>query len=118
MRALAVALIVLAAGAAQAAPPEELVTASDAILCMQAGTLDEASQPDIARNQQRLRGLQCMRTGSGIPLTVIERTHASVWKVSFRPEGIPGGVPLWGRVTSFTTPDGEPLIHSTRADRR
>ena len=121
MRALAVALIVLAAGQVSGgahAASEELVTAPDAILCMQPGSLNQASQPEIAHNQQRLRGLQCMRTESGIPLTVIERTHASVWKVSFRPEGIPGGVPLWGRVTSFTTPDGEPLIHSTRAERR
>lgn len=122
MRTLAVALIALAASLApdraRAAAPEDLVTAPDAILCMQAANLNEASQPEIARNQHRLRGLQCLRTEPGIPLTVIARPHASVWKVSFRPEGIPGGVPLWGRVTSFTTPDGEPLIHSTRAERR
>jgi hypothetical protein len=95
----------------------ELLTAANAILCLRPGSLIEASQPDIAQNPTRLRGLHCMRTESGIPLTVLERTHASVWKVSFRPEGISGGVTLWGRISSFTTPDGEPLIHSIRVAR-
>ena len=118
MRILAVSLLLgaLAVTGAQAAD-DELVTAANAILCLSPTSLDQASQPEIAQNQNRLRGLHCMRTASGIPLTVIERPHASIWKVSFRPEGISGGVTLWGRVTSFTTPDGEPLIHSTRASR-
>ena len=120
MRFLAVLLILAASGAqaTQAAEDSrELITAANAILCTRPGSLMEANQPDIAQNQNRLRGLHCMRTESGIPLTVLERTHASIWKVSFRPEGISGGVTLWGRITSFATPDGEPLIHSTRAAR-
>jgi hypothetical protein len=120
MRILAV-LLILAAGSAPVAhaadDPRELVTAANAILCLEPGSLNAASQPDIAQSQTRLRGLHCLRTGSGIPLTVLERTHASIWKVSFRPEGMSGGVTLWGRISSFTTPDGEPLIHSTRAAR-
>lgn len=117
MRSLAIVFVVLWTGGAHAAP-DRFVTASDAILCLAPGRLNEASQPEIAQSQQRLRRLQCMRIGSGIPLTVIERTHPSVWKVSLRPDGIPDGVTLWGRVSSFTTPDGEPLVHSTRAERR
>jgi hypothetical protein len=118
MRILAVIIMALAAGGAQAAPlPTELVTAANAILCLQPNSLTEASQAEVAQSQQRLRGLRCMRTGAGIPLTVLERTHATVWKVRFRPQGISGGVTLWGQATSFTTPDGAPLIHSTRAER-
>ena len=116
MRILAV-LFILAAGGAPVAhaadDSRELVTAANAILCLQPGSLNAANQPDIAQSQTRLRSLHCVRTGSGIPLTVLERTHASIWKVSC----ISGGVTLWGRVSSFTTPDGEPLIHSTRAAR-
>jgi hypothetical protein len=118
MRILAAIVLLLAASGAHAAPlPSELVTAANAILCLNPGSLTEASQPEIAQSQRRLRGLRCMRIGSGIPLTVLERTGTDVWKVSFRPQGIPGGVTLWGRATSFTTPDGEPVIHSTRAER-
>jgi hypothetical protein len=114
MRILA-ALIVLAATNAHAATEtRELVTAERAILCLSPGSLTEANRPEIARNQNRLRGLQCLRTGSGIPLTVIERSHDSIWKVSFRPQGISGGVTLWGRVSSFATPDGGPLLQPTR----
>jgi hypothetical protein len=108
MRILAVILVLAAAAAQAVAEPRELVTAADAILCLRAGSLSEASQPEIAQSQQRLRGLHCMRTEPGIPLTVLERANASVWKISFRPQGIPGGVTLWGRITSFTTPDGAP----------
>jgi hypothetical protein len=116
MRILAIIVMVFAAGAAQASPPaSELVTAADAILCLEPGSLAAASQAEMS--QRRLRGLRCMRIGSGIPLTVLERTGASVWKVSFRPQGIPGGVTLWGNATSFTTPDGAPVIHSQRAER-
>jgi hypothetical protein len=118
MRSLAVIIVILAAGGAQAAAQtRELVTAANAILCLRPGSLSEASQPETAQSQQRLRGLRCMRTEPGIPLTVLERANASVWKISFRPQGIPGGVTLWGRITSFTTPDGAPLIHSARAER-
>ena|SRR5688572_26392780 len=118
MRILAIILMVLVAGAARAAPESnELVTAANAVLCLQPGSLIEASQADISQSQRRLRGLRCMRTGAGIPLTVLERTPANIWKVRFRPEGISGGITLWGQAASFTTPDGEPLIHSTRAER-
>ena len=118
MRILAAIVIIFAAGGAHAATePRELVTAANAILCLSPDSLSEASQPEIAQSQRRLRGLRCMRIGSGIPLTVLERTGTDVWKISFRPQGISGGVTLWGRATSFTTPDGEPVIHSTRAER-
>jgi hypothetical protein len=117
MRILAVIVLILAAGAARAATPNEFVTAPNAILCLSPDSLIEANQPEIAQSQRRLRSLRCMRIGSGIPLTVLERTGADVWKISFRPQGISGGVTLWGRATSFTTPDGAPVIHSTRAER-
>ena len=116
MRVLAF-LLVFTATAAQAAPePRELVTAANAILCLSPRDLTQASRPEIAQSQQRLRNLRCMRTEPGIPLTLIEQSAAG-WKVSFRPQGIPGGIALWGRGTSFTTPDGTPLIHSKRAER-
>ena len=119
MRTLAVILILLAAAAAQAAAAEsrELVTAANAILCLRPGNLIEASQPEIVQSHQRLRGLRCMRADPGIPLTVLERSHDSIWKIRFRPAGIPGGVTLWGRVTSFTTPNGAPPVHATHAGR-
>jgi hypothetical protein len=114
MRILAVLFIFATTGAHAAMETRELVTADNAILCLSPGSLHEANRPTVARNQDRLRGLQCLRTGSGIPLTVIERSHDSIWKVSFRPQGISGGVTLWGRASSFATPDGEPLLLPTR----
>jgi hypothetical protein len=114
MRILAALFVFVATGAHAATETRELVTAEHAILCLSPGSLHEASRPGIARNQARLRDLHCLRTGPGIPLTVIERSHDSIWKVSFRPQGISGGVTLWGRVSSFATPDGEPLIQPTR----
>ena len=120
MRILAVILVLLTSATARAAgeaDSRELVTGANAILCMRPGNLIQASQPEIAQSQQRLRGLHCMRVDPGIPLTVLERSHASVWKIRFRPAGIPGGVTLWGRVTSFTTPNGAPPVHATHAGR-
>jgi hypothetical protein len=38
-----------------------------------------------------------------------------VWSVRYRPEGISGGVMLWGRPSAFTLPDGTPL-KSLRAE--
>ncbi len=115
MRVLAAFLVFIAMAEAQAAAePDELVTAANAILCLSARDVDAASAPGVAQSQQRLRGLHCLRTEPGIPLTVLERTQAGIWKVSFRPDGIPGGVALWGRVASFAMPDGEPLAQ-TRA---
>jgi hypothetical protein len=115
MRSAPVILIVLATGSAQAAPPvNELVTAANAILCLHPGNLREANHAEVAKSQQRLRGLRCMRTEAGIPLTVLERPEPDVWKVSFRPQGISGGVTLWGRAASFATP---PAIPQRRAER-
>lgn len=116
MRVLTFLLVFIATTAQAVAEPRELVTAANAILCLSPDALIEASQPEIAQSQQRLRSLSCMRTEPGIPITLIEQSTAG-WKVSFRPQGIPGGIALWGRGTSFTTPDGMPLIHSTRAER-
>lgn len=85
----------------------EFVTSANAILCLGPGSLNEASRAQTAKSPERLRSLRCIRTESGIPLTVLER-NAGVWKISFRPQGIPGGVTLWGRASSFTAPDGAP----------
>ena len=117
MRILFILALLLAGNSANAAPADELVTGANAILCLEAGSLMEANQANIAQSQRKLRKLSCLRSGAGVPLVVLERTHTDIWKVSFRPQGISGGVTLWGRATSFTTPDGEPAVHSTRAER-
>lgn len=115
MRILTLFLVLIAGGAQAATEPRELVTAANAILCLSPDSLSEASQADVARNQRRLRGLSCMRTEAGIALIVLDNTDANAWKISFRPQGIPGGVTLWGRAGSFATPDGVPLYQ--RASR-
>ena len=88
-----------------AADARELVTASRAILCLSAASVDEANAPD--RSQQSLRRLRCMRTEAGIPSTLVSGSSQSeVWEVLFRPAGISGGVKLWGRPAAFTEADG------------
>jgi hypothetical protein len=32
-----------------------------------------------------------------------------LWSVRYRPQGMSGGITLWGRPSAFTLPDGTPL---------
>jgi hypothetical protein len=38
-----------------------------------------------------------------------------IWSVRYRPQGMSGGITLWGRPSAFTLPDGTPL-KSLRAE--
>ena len=108
-------IFVLATGSALAAEPQELVTAPDAVLCLHARNVDTASF-GRTKNQERLRDLGCMRSPAGVPATLLGDTEAvGVLSVRFRPEGISGGITLWGRPSAFTLPDGTPL-KSLRAE--
>jgi hypothetical protein len=109
-------MFVLAAGSASAAEPRELVTAPDAVLCLRAQSVDAAGN-STGKNQERLRGLGCLRSPAGVPATLLSGADGvGVWSVRFRPEGMSGGITLWGRPSAFTLPDGTPL-KSLRAEK-
>ena len=102
MRSLVFAIVFVSAPLA--ANAHELVTASRAILCLNAGSVEKANEPD--RSEQSLRQLRCLRTEAGIPSTLVSRSsHSQIWEVLFRPAGISGGVRLWARPAAFTEPD-------------
>jgi hypothetical protein len=119
MRSLMVATALAAAVVAAHAEERELVTADNAILCLSPEALGDANRPAIAKSQDRLRGLRCLRSGSGIPITVLEDAKTDgPWMIRFRPQGISGGVTLWGLPSSFAMPDGSKVIRSAeRAER-
>lgn len=102
-------VLMLAAGPAAAAEPRELITAPDAVLCLSADSLDQASA-SRTKGQERLRELGCMRSPAGVPAMLLNGSGAGgPWNVRFMPQGISGGIALWGRASSFTLPDGTPL---------
>jgi len=110
-------LLVLAAGSAADAEPKELLTAPDAVLCLRADSLDEAGVGLVAKDQERLQGLGCMRSPAGVPATLLSGpAGAGIWSVRYRPEGMSGGITMWGRPSAFTLPDGTPL-RSLRAEK-
>jgi len=99
----------LAAASEAVAEPRELVTAPGAILCLSPDNLDQANVPSIAKTQNQLRGLSCMRTHFGIPTTLLDDSAADgSWRVRLRPQGISGGVTMWGRPSSFAQADRKP----------
>ena len=105
-----VLLMFLASGSAQAAEPRELVTAPDAVLCLDAEHLGQASSGRAARDRSLLRELGCLRSPAGVPATLLSGSEGvGTWSVRFRPEGMSGGITLWGRPSSFTLPNGSPL---------
>jgi hypothetical protein len=130
-------MLVLAAGSAAAAEPKELLTAPDAILCLRADSLHEAGVGHVAKNQELLRRLGCLRSPAGVPATLLGGSDgagtsgastsgastsgantwaAGIWSVRYRPEGMSGGITMWGRPSAFTLPDGTPL-RSLRAEK-
>jgi hypothetical protein len=105
---LSALVVVLAASSAMAAEPRELATGPDAVLCLRAESVDAASFGH--KSQDRLRGLGCLKSPAGVPATLLSGSDGTaVWSVRFRPEGMSGGVTLWGRPSAFTLPDGTPL---------
>jgi len=111
------ALMFLAAGSAVAAEPKELVTAPDAVLCLDAGSLARAGAGRSEGFQSRLRNLGCLRSPAGVPVTLLSESDGSgSWSVRFRPQGISGGITMWARPSAFTLPDGTPL-RSLRAEK-
>ena len=113
MRILALMLVVTA-GSAVAAEPQELATAPEAVLCLSADSLAGAGR--VARSQDRLRDLGCLRSPAGVPATRLSGADGEgIWSVRYRPQGMSGGITLWGRPSAFTLPDGTPL-KSLRAE--
>jgi hypothetical protein len=80
------------------------------VLCLDAGSLAEVGAFHGAKIQERLRSLGCLRSPAGVPATLINGSETGgAWSVRFRPQGMSGGVKLWGRPSAFTLPDGTPL---------
>ncbi|MEA2980278.1 MAG: hypothetical protein QOF91_2545 [Alphaproteobacteria bacterium] len=114
---LSALMLVLAAGSALAEEPKELMTAPDAVLCLSADSLEGASAGPIAKDQERLRALGCLRSPAGVRATLLGEAGAGgSLSVRFRPQGISGGITLWGRASAFVLPDGTPL-RSLRAEK-
>jgi len=120
-------MLVLAAGSAAAAEPKELLTAPDAVLCLRADSLHEAGPGHVAKNQELLRRIGCLRSPAGVPATLLSGPDGTgtsaagtwavgIWSVRYRPEGMSGGLTMWGRPSAFTLPDGTPL-RSLRAEK-
>jgi hypothetical protein len=114
---LSTLLLALAATSAAGAEPRELVTAPDAVLCLDPGSLDQAGEGPAARTQNRLRSLGCLKSPAGVPATLLSASDGvGKWSVRFRPQGISDGIAMWGRPSAFTLPDGTPL-RSQRAEK-
>lgn len=107
-------ILIVTAGSAAAAEPKELATAPEAVLCLSADSLAGAGR--VARSQDRLRDLGCLRSPAGVPATLLSGADGEgIWSVRYRPQGMSGGITLWGRPSAFTLPDGTPL-KSQRAE--
>ena len=105
-------ILIVTASSAVAAEPKELATAPDAVLCLSADSLASASRAMKSqdRNQDRLRDLGCLRSPAGVPATLLSGSEGEgTWSVRYRPQGMSGGITLWGRPSAFTLPDGTPL---------
>jgi hypothetical protein len=51
-----------------------------------------------------------------VPATLLSGADGEgIWSVRYRPQGMSGGITLWGRPSAFTLPDGTPL-QSQRAE--
>ena len=107
--------LILASGAALAAEPQELVTAPDAVLCLNADQLGPATAGRTARDHNLMRKLGCLRSPAGVPATLLSGSEGT-WSVRFRPQGMSDGITLWGRPSAFTLPNGSPLP-TVRASR-
>jgi len=92
---------------AAVAEPTELVTAQDAVLCLRAESLDAAATHPAAGSQDRLRRLGCLRSPAGVPATLLGSEGSVTWSVRYRPQGMSGGVQLWGRPSAFIRPEGD-----------
>jgi hypothetical protein len=53
-----------------------------------------------------LRAMGCLRSEAGVRTRVVRNTPDGAWQVRFYPQGISGGVVLWGRPEAFTARDG------------
>lgn len=110
MRPLILLLLLAVSGSAAAAEPQELVTAPDAVLCLSAESLDAAAAHRAGHSPDRLRALGCLRSPAGVPATLLSGSDGAItWSVRYRPDGMSGGITLWGRPSAFTRPDGTAL---------
>ena len=55
------------------------------------------------------------RPAAGMAVTLSGADGEGIWSVRYRPQGMSGGITLWGRPSAFTLPDGTPL-QSQRAE--
>jgi hypothetical protein len=103
-------LLFLTAVPASAAEPDNLVTGPGAVLCLSADSLEAANLRAVAKSQDRLRELGCLRSPAGIPATLLTGSESNfTWSVRYRPQGMSGGITLWARPSAFTRADGTPL---------
>jgi hypothetical protein len=113
MRTL-LAILISTVFAATALAAEDGVTAEDGILCLAPSSLHQANQPEVAKSQQRLRALGCLRAEPGIRLTVLDGPKiGGPLRIRFYPQGISTGVTLWGLPSSFKLPDGSAFLRQS-----
>jgi hypothetical protein len=88
---------------AVAETPGDVVTAPDAVLCLDRDNVRTANKPAVARSQIVLRAMGCLRSEAGIPSRMLDRNAGNgPLRVRFYPAGISTGVVLWALPSAFT----------------
>lgn len=92
----------------------DYLTSNQAILCLYASDLKEASSAVIAGDENWLKELNCIFAKDKLTVRLIEPTwlgdakDGRPWKVRVTlPEG--RGLTMWGRAYAFTFPDGRKI---------
>ena len=102
---LAIICAVLSFGTASA-DQDDLVTAPDAILCLNADSLETATAPPVAKSQVVLQAMGCLRSDAGVRTRMMQAVPGGLWQVRFYPTGMSGGVVLWGLPSAFSPANG------------
>src|SRR2546421_12034796 len=99
---LVLALIVGGISAAWAGIPDELLTAPNAISCVNRVNLDKANRPSGAESQRMLRAMAWLRTEAGIRTRLDGPVVANAGRLRFFPTGSTSGVVLLALPSAVT----------------
>lgn len=79
----------------------EMLTADNAVLCLDQENAVVARDRAIAKSQAVLRAMGCLKVGAGIRVEVLTASKDDTWQVRFFPAGISRGIVLWAHASSF-----------------
>ena len=101
MRAATIAILGILTSPAIGAAEPAILTADNAVLCLDQENAAVARDRAIAKSQAVLRAMGCLRVGAGIRVEVLATNEDETWQVRFFPAGISRGVVLWAHASSF-----------------